>query len=270
MSDYLIDIGANLTHKDFAQDIDAVIEDALDCNIKQLIVTGTSKVESIKAHELATTHNSTLFSTAGVHPHYANTFDQETEEIIYELASKKSVVAIGECGLDYFRNFSPKKSQINVFLNQIKIAKNVELPLFLHQRDAHGDFVKILESHYDNSIKGVAHCFTGSEEMLAIYLEMGLYIGITGWICDERRGIELQKIVNKIPLERLMIETDCPYLLPRSLNPKPKSRRNEPKYLPEIVKMIALNTDYSYAEIVDQSTKNAINFFNLSNIKNNL
>jgi TatD DNase family protein len=106
--------------------------------------------------------------------------------------------------------------------------------------------------------------------MLAIYLEMGLYIGITGWICDERRGIELQKIVNKIPLERLMIETDCPYLLPRSLNPKPKSRRNEPKYLPEIVKMIALNTDYSYAEIVDQSTKNAINFFNLSNIKNNL
>ena len=270
MSDYLIDIGANLTHSDYENDLKAVIDNALNCNIKKLIITGATKEESIKAHELTLSRKDNLFCTAGVHPHYADTYDQETEKVIYDLATRNSVVAIGECGLDYFRNFSSKDSQINAFINQIEIAKTVELPLFLHQRDAHNDFIKIMEDHYDQSIKGVAHCFTGTKEMLAEYLEMGLYIGITGWICDERRGVELQKIVNQIPLDKIMIETDCPYLLPRTLKSKPKSRRNEPKFLYEIVKMIALNTDYSSTEIINQSTKNANRLFNLPIFNNDL
>lgn len=263
MKDYLIDIGANLTHSDFTVDLDVIIKEALESDVRQLIVTGSTNEESINACALTKKYPDILYSTAGVHPHYAETYNKLVEQSIYELSQYDSVVAIGECGLDYYRNISSKKDQINAFESQLEIAKNTNLPVFLHQRGAHSDFTSIIQRHIKGLTKAVAHCFTGSEEMLSIYLDMGLYIGITGWVCDERRGKELQDIVKKIPLNRLMIETDCPYLLPRTITPKPKSRRNEPKYLHEIVKTIAKYSAYSEEDIVRSSTENAKKFFNI-------
>ncbi|MFQ3362943.1 MAG: TatD DNase family protein, partial [Woeseiaceae bacterium] len=263
MNDYLIDIGANLTHSDYTSDLDIIINEALNANIKKLIVTGSNNDESIKAYNLTKEYEKILYSTAGVHPHYAETYNKSVENSIYELSKHNSVVAIGECGLDYYRNLSSKKDQIRAFGAQLDIAKEAKLPVFLHQREAHTDFTNTLQEGIKNLYGGIAHCFTGTDEMLSVYLDMGLYIGITGWICDERRGKNLQEIVKNIPLDRMMIETDCPYLLPRTLEPKPKSRRNEPKYLHEIVKTIANYSSYSPEDIVISSTRNAKKLFNI-------
>jgi hypothetical protein len=159
------------------------------------------------------------------------------------------VVAAGECGLDYFRNFSPHPDQQRVFRAQLELATRARKPVFLHQRDAHEDFLQILRDY--RGLAGVAHCFTGDAAELAAYLDHGLYIGITGWICDERRGQNLQRLVADIPLDRLLVETDAPYLLPRNLEPKPRTRRNEPKYLPHIVDAIARRRGESFATIAD-------------------
>jgi len=263
MINELIDIGANLTHKDYKNDLNKVIEDSQNLNINKLIVTGSSKEESLKAFTLTKLYPNILYSTAGVHPHNAKEYCDTAELAIYQLANNDSVVAIGECGLDYYRNYSSAEDQRNAFIQQIKIACDLNLPLFMHQRDAHEDFIKILAPYMDNIEAGVVHCFTGTKEMLEIYLNSNFYIGITGWICDERRGMDLQKIVSKIPINRLLIETDCPYLLPRTLKIKPKSKRNEPKFLTEIVKAIANNTDYSINEIADATSKNARNIFKI-------
>lgn len=263
MINELIDIGANLTHKDYKNDLNKVIKDSQNLNINKLIVTGTNAEESLKAFALTKQYPKILYSTAGVHPHNAKEYSDSAESTIYELAKNSSVVAIGECGLDYYRKYSPVKDQKNAFIRQINIACDLNLPLFMHQRDAHEDFVKILVPCMSNIKAGVVHCFTGTEEMLDMYLKLDLYIGITGWICDERRGVDLQRMVSKIPLDRLLIETDCPYLLPRTLKVKPKSRRNEPKFLTEIVKVIANNTDYSLKEISDATSENAKNIFKI-------
>ena len=263
MNDYLIDIGANLTHSDYTNDLGIIIKEALESNIKKLIVTGSNNDESIKAYNLTKQYEENLYSTAGVHPHYAETYNKSVENSIYELSKHKSVVAIGECGLDYYRNLSSKKDQIRAFSSQLDIAQETKLPVFLHQREAHRDFTATLKENARYLCGGVAHCFTGTHEMLSAYLDMGLYIGITGWICDERRGRDLQEILQNIPLDRLLIETDCPYLLPRTLKPKPKSRRNEPKFLHEVVKTIAKCTSHSPEDIVIFSTRNANKLFNI-------
>jgi TatD DNase family protein len=173
------------------------------------------------------------------------------------------VVAVGECGLDYFRNFSPREAQLEAFRRQLDIARDTGLPVFLHQRDAHDDFVEILESALPEISRAVAHCFTGEHESLREYLAMGLYIGITGWICDERRGQHLHDIVEVIPDDRLLIETDAPYLLPRTIRPKPKTRRNEPMYLPEVLKVVAEARGQSLEHVAQVTTENARRFFNL-------
>jgi len=263
MTNELIDIGANLTHNDYKNDLDKVIEDSQNLNINKLIVTGTSAEESFKAYALTKRYPKILYSTAGVHPHNAKEYNDSAESTIYQLTKNDAVVAIGECGLDYYRGYSPIEDQKYAFTRQIKIACDLDLPLFMHQRDAHKDFIEIIEPYTNNIEAGIVHCFTGTKEMLEMYLKLDFYIGITGWICDERRGIELQKMVDKIPLDRLLVETDCPYLLPRTLKVKPKSRRNEPKFLIEVIKMIAANTDYSIKEIAKATSENAQNIFKI-------
>ena len=259
----LIDIGANLTHKDFSNDLDSVLNEARKKNICKMIVTGVNKEGSIEASKLSKKYNSFLYSTAGVHPHHANEYSDSVENVLRKLIKEKHIVAVGECGLDYYRNYSSPENQKNAFISQINIANESKLPLFMHQRDAHEDFEKILQANIHKIHHGVVHCFTGTEDMLISYLEMGFYIGITGWICDERRGLSLQKIVQNIPLNRLLVETDCPYLLPRTLGSKPKNRRNEPKYLTEIVKMISNQTTYTQSEIAEATYNNSIKLFNL-------
>ena len=259
----LIDIGANLAHDSFDDDRDEVLQRALDAGVRRVIVTGSSDASNVRAAALAEARPGVLYSTAGVHPHHAADYSDGSDKRIRELIQKDVVVAVGECGLDYFRNFSPRDAQLEAFRRQLDIAKESGLPVFLHQRDAHDDFVDVLDSALPDISRAVAHCFTGEGESLHEYVAMGLYVGITGWICDERRGQHLHDIVSVIPDDRLLIETDAPYLLPRNIRPKPKSRRNEPAYLRYVLETVAQARDQTIEHVAEITTRNAVRFFSL-------
>ncbi len=259
----LIDIGANLAHDSFDDDRDEILRRAQAVGVGKIVVTGSSDESNVKAAELAAAHPGVLYATAGVHPHHASDYTDESDALVREMIEKDAVVAVGECGLDYFRNFSPREAQLDAFRRQLEIAKESGLPVFLHQRDAHDDFVEVLEPALPDLSRAVAHCFTGEGESLHEYLAMGLYVGITGWICDERRGKHLHDIVSIIPDDRLLIETDAPYLLPRTITPKPKTRRNEPAYLVEVLKTVAEARDQTVEHVAEITTANAIRFFEL-------
>jgi TatD DNase family protein len=259
----LIDIGCNLTHDSFDSDREQVLERAHEVGVVQMIVTGASADGSTMALDLARQHPGKLFATAGVHPHRASDFTDETETLLRSLAEHDEVVAVGEAGLDYFRDFSPRDIQRDVFQRQLQIGIDSQLPLFLHLRDAHGDFHQILSEVRDQLSDVVVHCFTGSREELRDYLDMDCYIGITGWICDERRGTHMKEYLSDIPARRLMVETDAPYLKPRNLRPRVKSHRNEPRWLPWIVGTLAAVRDEHPEKLAAQTTENARRFFRI-------
>lgn len=263
MPNSLIDIGANLAHDSFDDDRVEVLQRAAEAGVDKIVVTGSSKQSNADAAALAAANPGRIYATAGVHPHHASEYDDDTHEQIRMLAKSAAVVAVGECGLDYFRNFSPRDAQLEAFRAQLSLAEETGRPAFLHQRDAHDDFIEVLEPMLPKLSRAVAHCFTGEHESLREYLAMGLWIGITGWICDERRGAHLQDIVAAIPDDRLMIETDAPYLLPRTIRPKPKSRRNEPAYLPEVLRVVAEARGQSEAHVAKITHDNARRFFDL-------
>ena len=263
MSLDLIDIGSNLTHDSFTQDRDAVMTRASQAGVRRQIITGADLAASVQAAALAAAYPSRLWSTAGVHPHHAQSFSPAHRNELIELLSLERVVAVGECGLDYFRNLSPPSCQRQAFLAQLEIAAQVHKPVFLHQRDAHADFSAILREFRGKLKGGVAHCFTGGELELETYLELGLHVGITGWVCDERRGLELRAVLPKIPADRLLIETDAPYLLPRDMYPQPKSRRNEPAYLPHIAATVARLRGESIETVAACTARNAVSLFAL-------
>lgn len=265
MSLDLIDIGSNLTHESFAADRDAVLARALQAGVRRQVITGADFSGSIQAAALAAAHPSRLCSTAGVHPHYAQSYAASSRDQWLTLLRQPQVVAVGECGLDYYRDLSPRAAQRAAFHAQLAIAAETDKPVFLHQRDAHEDFIAILREFAGRLKGGVAHCFTGGESQLEAYLALGLYIGITGWACDERRGVELRKAIPRIPADRLLIETDAPYLLPRDLILKPKSRRNEPCYLPHIAATVAALRAESVESIGGVTTRNAEALFDLTN-----
>ncbi len=260
----LIDIGCNLTHDSFDIDRGEVIEAARQAGVIQMIVTGASTSGSQAALKLAREWPQQLFATAGVHPHRASEYDRETDRLLRDLAGQAGVVAIGETGLDYFRDFSPRKAQRSSFEQQTQIAIETGLPFFLHQRDAHGDFVDILKQYRDHLSDVVVHCFTGSKPELYEYLDLDCFIGITGWICDERRGTHMKEYMKDIPSNRLMIETDSPYLKPRNLRPKIKSHRNEPRLLPWILGTLAACRNEHPHTLAEATTRNARAFFRLN------
>jgi len=257
----LIDVGANLAHDSFDADREAVMHRAAAAGVAQMIVTGSSEDATRKAIDLSRAHPGVLFATAGVHPHHAADLTTETLPSLRDLARAPEVRAVGECGLDYFRDFSPRDLQRRAFAWQLDLAKELGKPVFLHQRDAHDDFHAILREH--GVTRGVAHCFTAGEAERDVYLAMGLHIGITGWINDERRGHHLREVVKGIPADRLMIETDAPYLLPRDIKPAPKSRRNEPAFLPYVVRAIAQARGEAAEVVASASTATARRFFAL-------
>jgi TatD DNase family protein len=259
----LIDIGCNLTHDSFDSDRDQVLEHARDAGVVQLVVTGASEAGSQAALGLAQEHPGRLFATAGVHPHRASEYSDETDSVLRELSHRQGVVAVGETGLDYFRDFSPRDIQRDVFRRQLQIGIDSGLPLFLHMRDAHGDFHAILSEVREHLSDVVVHCFTGNRDELHEYLELDCHIGITGWICDERRGTHMKEFLKDIPADRLMVETDSPYLKPRNLRPRVKSHRNEPRWLPWIVGTLAAVRDERPDFLAEQTTKNARRFFRL-------
>jgi TatD DNase family protein len=260
----LTDIGVNLAHDSFDRDRDAVIDRAIRAGVTRMVITGTDVAASEAAANLAATQPGRFWSTAGVHPHNAADLDAVGLAQLAELLQRPEVVAVGEMGLDFFRNFSPPESQINAFRAQLELAASCELPLFLHQRDAHEPFLELITEYRERISAGVAHCFTGDAAQLRAYLALDLYIGITGWICDERRGAHLLEIIGEIPADRLLLETDAPYLLPRNLAEKPKSRRNEPYFLTQVLATVAEATGKTPTEIAQQTTANASRLFGLS------
>jgi len=259
----LIDIGANLTHDSFDRDRDAVLERARTAGVARMVVTGASREHSPKALALALAHPGVLSATAGVHPHHAIEYTDECDAEMRALHAHPEVVAVGETGLDYFRDFSPRPAQRRAFERQLQIGVDTGKPLFLHQRDAHADFMAIMKDFDGRLGPAVVHCFTGTREELFDYLDRDWHIGITGWLCDERRGAHLREIVKNIPANRLMVETDAPYLLPRTLRPMPKDRRNEPAFLPHIVAELARDRGEDVAVTAANATATARAFFRL-------
>ncbi len=275
----MIDIGLNLTSSQFHNDIDAVVKNALAANVFTMIITGTSVEQSQRALQLTGQYSDSLYSTAGIHPHYASSFTRQSMQQLASLLKDNKVLAVGECGLDFNRNFSTPAEQLSCFEAQLELAVELQMPVFLHQREAQSDFLRLIKKYRAGLVDAVAHCFTGGRDELETYLEADLYIGITGWLCDERRGKELCDCVHLIPDNRVMVETDAPYLFPRSLKlpadtalngkklsgkKKKKSRsRNEPQYLPHIIKTLAGLMNKDDSELALLTTENARHFFRI-------
>lgn len=259
----LVDIGLNLSSERYEKDREAVLERGLAAGVSRFILTGTSLAESREVLALAGVHSSTCHTTVGIHPHEASSLNEEVVAELRLLLKEPGVVAVGETGLDFNRNYSPPEAQEKAFLAQIGLAAETTLPLFLHERDASQRMVEILKNTRGDWSEGVLHCFTGSQEALHAYLDLGLLIGITGWVCDERRGQELQRLVQEIPADRLLLETDGPWLLPRDLPSPPKDKRNEPAYLPHIAARVAALRGESLETLVAQTTANAHRLFRL-------
>ena len=278
----MIDIGVNLSNPRFAKDTQAVLTRAQQAGVEKLILTGTSIAESRAVSDLcaeyASQFNNMLFSTAGIHPHDAKEFTRSSINDMRELAAQRQVVALGEMGLDFNRNFSTPKAQEKAFEAQLELAAELRLPVFLHERDAADRQLQILKSYRYHLVDGVSHCFTGSKQALFGYLDLNLHIGVTGWISDDKRGESLQSLVHNIPLNRLMVETDAPYLLPKNMpkataektappeNTKSakKVSRNEPAFLPFVIAAIAAHRSETKQEIAAATTANALRFFRLN------
>ncbi|MEZ9141756.1 MULTISPECIES: TatD family hydrolase [unclassified Shewanella] len=258
-----IDIAVNLLSSRLAADIDNIIHKAVEHHVSPLIVIGSDIAESDESAKLCQQYPLKLYSTAGVHPHQASSWDENSLDKLTQIANSKHVVAIGECGLDYNRDFSPRKDQRQAFEAQLALAATLNMPVLMHCRDAHDDFIAILKRYRHKLPSAVLHCFTGTETELKECIALDLYIGITGWVCDERRGAELASIVHLIPNNRFVVETDSPYLLPRSMRPKPKSSKNLPQYLPYIVESIATLRNQPYEEFAAHCYANSIRLFNL-------
>ena len=255
----LFDIGVNLTNARLSQDLDSVIQLALVAGVKKQLVTGTDEEESIAALALCHRYPDVLLATAGVHPHYAKDTSADFIDGLRQLAADPYVVAIGECGLDFNRNFSPRDAQLRVFEAQLQLACELQLPVFLHERDAFAEQVSLLRAYQNELVGGVAHCFTGDEAQMHAYLELGLSIGITGWVCDDKRGTDLQQAVKSLPLERLMLETDAPYLTPKNVRPTPKF--NQPALLPLVAQKLAELREQDVELITQHAWHNALSMF---------
>ncbi|OZB05110.1 MAG: hydrolase TatD [Idiomarina sp. 34-48-12] len=253
------DCGVNLTNGKLYRDMDAVLQRAASAGVEKILVIGTNVQESADAVALCDRYPEQLLATVGVHPHDAADAAPDFIAQLKQLAEHPSVVAIGECGLDFNRNYSPQATQLEVFEAQLALAAELQLPVYLHERDAHQQQCDLLTRYQSEIPRMLAHCFTGGKKELARYLDLGCYIGITGWLCDERRGLELQQAVLDIPADRLLLETDAPFLVPRTIRPRPA--QNEPCYLPEIGKFLAQLRHQEVREIAAQTWQNSLRFF---------
>ncbi|MGI9576407.1 TatD family hydrolase [Alloalcanivorax xenomutans] len=256
------DIGVNLTDRQFADDREAVLQRARRAGVSRLLLTGTNVEESRQALALCQRYpDQGLLCTAGLHPHSARFCNDGILSELRELLGQPAVAAAGEMGLDFNRDFSPRPDQEKAFEAQLALAAGLNKPVFLHQRDAHDRFLPMLKAWRDRLPSVVVHCFTDQRRPLFDYLDLDCFIGITGWICDERRGRELAELVPHIPGNRLLLETDAPYLLPRDLpEPPAKKRRNEPCLLPWIGERVAALRGETTQALAQQTLANTLAF----------
>ena len=252
----MFDIGANLTSSHFSKDLDVVLNDSLTAGVEKICITSSNLDDVENAKKISEKYKN-LYYSVGFHPHNAKDFKIEFLKDMSVYLNDPKAICLGEMGLDFNRNFSSKEEQILCFESQLSLANSISKPLFLHQRDAHEEFLSVLDNHKFNQ-KLIVHCFTGNLSELEEYLKRDFYIGITGWVCDLKRGKDLRECINQIPEDKLLIETDSPYLSPRK-----KIRRNEPKFLIDVAEEVATLRNETKESIINSSYENSLNFFNL-------
>lgn len=260
----LIDIGCNLCHSRFDHDRTQVLQRACAQGVTQIIITGVDAQSSADGLALARQHPGYLYATAGIHPHDAAAATDDDLQRLRQLLNDPQVVAVGETGLDFNRDYSPRERQITIFEQQLQLAADTGKPLFLHERDAFDVQYSLLRQWRHHISRAVIHCFTGSREQLLAWLDLDLHIGITGWVCDERRGLGLRELIPLIPGNRLMLESDAPFLLPRDLPEKVPDRRNEPAFLPHIAQTLALLRNEPLAALATTLTATTREFFSIN------
>lgn len=262
-----IDIGINLTNKQFQNDIDDVVQDAVDADVTQMILTGTSVRNSEESAKIARQYPGMLYATAGIHPHDAKSFDNQSIAKLRKLLEQKQVVSVGECGLDFDRDFSPRNKQEECYRAQLELAIEVQKPLFLHERAAFSSFMNITKDYLPKLPKAVVHCFTGTLQEAKTYLDNGFYLGFTGAISDSKRFAHLKEVIQYVPLDKMMIETDAPFMLPKnvpnSLLKKYHERRCEPAFLPYVAGTIAQFKEIALDKVAEETTRNSKAFFGI-------
>lgn len=257
-----IDIGINLTNKQFYNEQEEIINRAIDNGVDYMILTGTSIRGSKESAAIAEDYPDVLFSTAGIHPHDAKSFNQESINELKKLLKQDHVISVGECGLDFDRDFSPRPVQEKCYKAQLELAIEVNKPLFLHERSAFKRFNEVTDDYLSQLPEAVIHCFTGTLSEAKTYLDKGFYLSFTGAISDEKRFKHLEEVIRYVPLDRMMIETDAPFMLPKNM-PRMQNRRNEPSFLPYVAQTIAHLKKISISEVADETTETARNFFRL-------
>lgn len=253
----LIDTHCHLQDKRFAGDLEAVLDRAQEAGVAYALVVGSNLATSREACELAQKYPQ-LFAIVGVHPHDSKDADRATFDEIRKLAAQERVVALGEMGLDYHYDFSPRKIQQRVFRYQIGLARELGLPIVIHDREAHADTMAILKEEKAEEVGGVLHCYSGSWEMARECIKMGFYISIAGPVTFANAK-KLVQVVENLPLEHLLVETDAPYLTPVPH----RGKRNEPAYVRHVAEAIARIKGIAVEEVEEQTTANAIKLFGL-------
>jgi len=255
----MIDTHCHLDFKDFDQNRDEVIDRALRAGVERIINVGSSVEGSLRAVELANKY-SVVYATVGVHPHEASSVDDGVIAGLKELIKDKKVVGIGEVGLDYYRNLSPKEAQVSAFRKFIRLALDEELPIIFHSRDADDELLDILSQEAGQKARGVVHCFSGDEAFLKRCLDLGLYVSFTCKL-TLKNADALRKVASSVPVERLLLETDAPFLLPAAL--KNKKIPNEPANLSYLVDEWSRILGLSKEDIARITTHNANRLFGL-------
>ncbi|KAG7297618.1 hypothetical protein JYU34_018331 [Plutella xylostella] len=283
----VIDIGANLTNKKYSRDLDSVVQRAKDAGVQKIMVTGTSVKNSKEALRLTRLYPGTIYSTAGVHPHDAKSMVEEDMWVeLQDIASAPECVAIGECGLNYSKDFSEPHVQRDVFKRQIEIACDLRKPIIVHEKDAQDDVLKILDEYSTRLPPIVIHSFTGTVEQGLKYIEKGFYIGITGFICKDKSDGGIRRLLSErmLPMDQLLVETDSPFMYPnmrasklpvhvkdslteRSMlfvNRYCTFQRNEPCALPAVVELVAGLAARRPEDVALATAFNALKLFGLS------
>ena len=261
----LADSCFNINHECFKIDLGDILDAANNVGVEYFFCPASKEKEIEDLINLSESYQKNIFCSIGIHPHNASDLKPNTIENLKKYLGNQHVKAIGEIGLDYYRNFQSPEIQKKCFNAFLELASTNQYPVFLHHREAFSDFYPMIKNCIGEVPDSIVHCFTGTKSELKKFLDLGLYIGITGWICDPKRGADLREIIKYIPLDRLLIETDAPYLVPKNMVNKPRNNRNEPLFLEHIANDISELLNIDKALLAEETTNNFKKLFRIQN-----
>jgi TatD DNase family protein len=253
----LIDSHAHLEMPEFRRDLEAVIQRAKETGVEYIFTVGTERKDWPRAVEIARNHPQ-VYAILGVHPHNAKEIDDQTYPTLRELCRNEKVKAYGEIGLDFFRNLSPRDIQLKRFREQIGLAKELRLPIVVHDREAHQETMEVLKSEKAEECGGIIHCFSGDYEMAKLCIDLGFFISVPGSITF-KKAENAREIIKKIPLESLLIETDAPFLTPEPF----RGKRNEPSFVRYTAQKVAELKKVPFEKVAEVTTENAMRVYRL-------